>query len=184
MSKYASLLFGPEEYHAIGPFRFPVYHDLVPGESKGIEAIMRKQSRTTFAMVKLAQRVAKDKGISTKDAVDLLSQSDELNQELLYDYAAEIDELQRSTVSDTETKVSYVTLFMRYRAEVKLPKARDWQKLEDWEEEDTEKMPSKLLQSIYEFVLWERDGWPETAPSGKSSTEDEDLAREPSLSKS
>lgn len=145
---------------------------------------MRKQSRTTFAMVKLAQRVAKDKSISTKEAVDLLSQSDEFNQELLYDYAAELDELQRSTVSDTETKVSFVTVFMRYRAEVKLPKARDWQKLDDWVEEDTEKMPSKLLQSIYEFVLWERDGWPETDPSGKSLPEDKDPAIEPSLSKS
>ena len=37
MSKYASLLFSPTEYHEIAPFRFPIYRDLVPGEAKGIE---------------------------------------------------------------------------------------------------------------------------------------------------
>jgi hypothetical protein len=120
MANYASLLFAPEEYHQIGPFRFPIYHDLVPGEAKGIETIGRKQSKSTFRSIKLAQRIAKDKEITTKEAVDLLSASE--NSDLLYDYATELEDLQRESIGAVEQQVALVTLFMRYRAEAKLPK--------------------------------------------------------------
>lgn len=171
MSKYASLLFAPEEYHQIGPFRFPIYHDLVPGEAKGIESISRKQSRSTFASIKLAQRIAKDKGISTKEAVELLGNNDEDNQDMLYDYAAELEELQRSSVGAVETQIAFVTLFMKYRAEVKLPKSKDWQRVEDWSEVDTEAMPNKILEDVFKLISWERDGWPEPEAEGKPEEE-------------
>jgi hypothetical protein len=173
MSKYASLLFSPEKYHEIGPFRFPIYHDLVPGEAKGIEAISRQQSRSTFSSIKLAQRIAKDKGISTKEAIDLLGSTSEENQELLYDYATELEELQRNAVGAVETQIAFVTLFMRYRAEVKLPKAKDWQRLEDWSEDDTEAMPNKLLEDVFRLISWERDGWPEPETEGKQEAKEE-----------
>ena len=173
MSKYASLLFSPDTYHEIGPFRFPVYHDLVPGEAKGIETISRKQSRSTFASIKLAQRIAKDKGISTKEAIELLGKTDEANQDLLYDYAAELEELQRNTVGAVETQIAFVTLFMQFRGEVKLPKAKDWQRVEDWSEADTEAMPSKVLEDIFRLISWERDGWPEPEAEGKPDEEQE-----------
>lgn len=161
MSKYASLLFGAEKYYEIGPFRFPIYHDLVPGESRGIEAISRKQSKSTFNSIKLAQRIAADKQITVKEAIDLLSKSTEGDQELIYDYAEEIEALQSSTIGAVEQQIEFVTLFMRYRAEAKLPKGRDWQKLEDWTVEDTEKMPTKIMEEVFKIILWERDGWPE-----------------------
>lgn len=158
MANYASLLFAPEEYHQIGPFRFPIYHDLVPGEAKGIETIGRKQSKSTFRSIKLAQRIAKDKEITTKEAVDLLSTSE--NSDLLYDYATELEDLQRESVGAVEQQIALVTLFMRYRAEAKLPKTKDWQKLGDWTEEDTEAIPTKLMEEIFQLITWERDGWP------------------------
>lgn len=173
MSKYATLLFAPEKYHEIGPFRFPVYNDLVPGEAKGIEAISRKQSRSTFASIKLAQRIAKDKGISTKDAIDLLGNTTEDNQDLLFDYAAELEDLQKDSVGAVEQQIAFVTLFMQYRAEVKLPRARDWQRTEDWTEADTEAMPSKLLDEVFRMISWERDGWPEPDEAGKPEPEEE-----------
>lgn len=160
MSKYASLLFGPEEYHEIGPFRFPIYHDLVPGEAKGIEAIARRQSKSTYTSIKLAQRIAADKQITTKEAIELLSQT-EGNEELLYNYATELDELQSSTIGAVEQQIEFVTLFMRYRAEAKLPRGKDWQRLPDWTTEDTEQIPTKVMEDIFKFILWERDGWPE-----------------------
>lgn len=172
MSKYSSLLFAPEKYHEIGPFRFPVYHDLVPGEAKGIEAISRKQSRSTFSSIKLAQRIAKDKGISTKEAVELLSNTNEENQDLLYDYAGELEELQRNTVGAVEQQIAFVTLFMQYRGEVKLPRAKDWQRMEDWTDADTEAIPTKIMEDIFRLIGWERDGWPE--PEGKSSGAEEE----------
>ena len=164
MSKYASLLFTPDKYHEIGPFRFPVYNDLVPGESKGIEEITRKQSKSTFRSIKLAQRIAKDKGVSTKEALEMLSQAgDDENQDILYDYAAELEELQRENVGATEQQIAFVTLFMRYRGEAKLPRSKDWSTLEDWNESDTEAMPRKLMLDVFELIMWERDGWPKAA---------------------
>jgi len=173
MSKYASLLFAPEEYHEVGPFRFPVYHDLVPGEAKGIEALSRKQSRSTFASIKLAQRIAKDKGITTKEAIDLLGNTTEENQDLLYDYASELEDLQRQSVGAVEQQIGFVTLFMQHRAEVKLPKAKDWQRVEDWSETDTEAMPTKIMEEVFRLITWERDGWPQPATEGKSEEEQE-----------
>lgn len=173
MSKYASLLFAPDKYHEIGPFRFPVYNDLVPGEAKGVEAISRKQSRSTFASIKLAQRIAQDKGITTREAVDLLSSTNEENQEILYDYATELEEMQRNSIGAVEQQVAFVTLFMQHRAEVRMPKSKDWQKMPDWSEADTEAMPTKLMEEIFQMITWERDGWPQTEGKLRLPTEDD-----------
>jgi hypothetical protein len=64
MSKYASVLFDTDEYHRIGPFRFPIYHALLPGEAKGIERLARLQTKSTYRTIKLAQRIAKDKNLA------------------------------------------------------------------------------------------------------------------------
>lgn len=170
MSKYASLLFSPERYHEIGPFRFPVYHDLVPGEARQIEEISKKQSRSTFKSIKFAQRIAKDKKITVKEAFELLSQGLNEQDDLIYEYADEFEALQQETVGAVETQVKFVTVFMRYRGEAKLPRSKDWQKLEDWTEGDTEEMPTKLLEEIFKLITWERDGWPKEDEVGKSET--------------
>ena len=170
MSKYASILFSPEKYHEIGRFRFPIYNDLVPGEAKGIEDLSRKQSKSTFSSIKLAQRIAKDKGITTKEAIDLLS-GDGADEEMLYDYATELEDLQRNSLGAVEQQIAFVTLFMRYRGEVKLPKSKDWQQTKDWSEEDTEAIPTKVMEEIFQLITWERDGWPE--PEGKDEEEQE-----------
>lgn len=180
MSKYATLLFSPEKYHEIGPFRLPVYNDLVPGEAKGIEAISRQQSRSTFASIKLAQRIAKDKGISTKEAIDLLGNTSEDNQDLLYDYADELEELQKNTIGAIEQQVAFVTLFMQYRAEMKLPKAKDWQRIEDWTQADTEAMPTKIMEEVFRMIGWERDGWPAPDEAGKAEEEEQEFSPPPS----
>jgi hypothetical protein len=167
MSKYASLLFPPENFHVIGPFRFPVYHDLVPGEAKAIEAISRKQAKSAFKSIKLAQRIAKDRSITTKEAVELLSSAEtEERKDLLYDYADELEAMQLNEVGAVEQQVAFVTVFMQYRSEAKLPEEDSWHKLDDWGQQDTEAIPTTVMEQIFQLILWERDGWPE--PSGKS----------------
>ena len=161
MSKYASLLFSPEEYKEIAPFRFPIYHDLVPGEAKGMEEAQRKQSKSTFKSLKLAQKIAKAKGVPTKEALEMLGNLSTGGQdELVYEYAEELEDLQRDTEGETSTKVQFVTLFMQYRAEAQINGKRKWEKLSDWQTDDTEAMPTKLLNEIFQLLLWERDGWP------------------------
>lgn len=172
MSKYASLLFPSDTYHYIGPFRFPVYHDLVPGEAKGIEVISRKQSRSTFKSIKLAQRIAKDKGITTKEAVKLLGGGED-NEDILYDYAPELEELQLENVGAIEQQIAFVTLFMQYRGEAKLPDGDDWRRLDDWTDADTEAIPAKLADQIFQLITWERDGWPQPGGNDEGSAPDQ-----------
>jgi hypothetical protein len=160
MSKYASLLFPAETFHTIGPFRFPIYKDLVPGEARKIEEIARQQSKSTFSSIKLAQRIAKDHNITTKEAIDLISSPGEDSSDILYDYVDELEELQRYTVSAVDQQVQFVTLFLQYRGEVKLPESDTWAPTADWTAEDTEAMPTKLMEEIFRLILWERDGWP------------------------
>jgi len=163
MSKYAGLLFPVEEYHEILPFRFPIYHDLVPGEAKSIEEITRKQSKSTYESIKLAKRVAKDKKLTVNQALDMLATaSQDKNSEILYDYFDELNALQSSSDGAVEQQIKFVTLFIRYRGEAKVGNdKKTWKKLPDWTEDDTEAMPSKLMEEIFQLILWERDGWPE-----------------------
>lgn len=168
MSQYTGLLFTADEYWPIGPFRFPIYKDLVPGEAKGIEALAREQSKGTYASLKLAQRIAQDKKIPVKEAVELMSNANmESNQDLLFAYAEDLEALTNAGVSETAQYAAFSTLVIKYRGEVKLPKSKQWQKTDDWTEEDTNQIPTKMLKEIYQFVLWERDGWPEDQTEGK-----------------
>lgn len=161
MSKYASILFTPEEYEEIAPFRFPVYRDLVPGEAKGMEAITRQQSKNTFKSIKVAQKIAKAKGIKVKEAVELLANIGEAgNEDIIYEFAPELEELQQDNVGSVEQQVAFVTLFMQYRGEAQLNGKRKWEKLSDWEESDTEAMPQAIMNQIFQLIVWERDGWP------------------------
>lgn len=161
MSKYASLLFSPEEYYEITPFRFPVYHDLVPGEARGMEEANRAQSKNTFKSLKLAQKIAKAKGVPTKEALEMLGAlSTGGEEELVYEFAEDLEDLQRNAEGEVETKVQFVTLFMQYRAEAQINGKKKWEKLDDWSREDTEAMPSRVMEDIFQLLLWERDGWP------------------------
>lgn len=168
MSKYGSLLFPtPDQFHEIGPFRFPIHKELRPGELIGMEKIDRQQSKATLAQMKLVRRIARDRKISPNEAQDLLSNmSNDENADLLFDYIEEFGEVQNAGVSPTQTQLSYVTLLIQYRGQVKLPKARDYTQTRDWSAEDTEALPSDLRRDIYQFILWERDGWPE--PEGNA----------------
>jgi hypothetical protein len=161
MSKYASKLFQPTEYYTIGPFRFPVHHDLVPGEARLLDAISRKQSQASYQSIKLAQRIAKDKNVSTKEAVAMLSNmNDAENSELIYDYATYLDDINKDTVSEIDVKVQFVTVLIQFRAEIHLPGQEDWISVPDWSQDDTDKVPTETLDKCFQFLLWERDGWP------------------------
>jgi hypothetical protein len=165
MSKYASLLFSPEKYHEIGPFRFPVYHDLNPGEIEAIEKANRQQSKNAFKSIKLAQRIAADKGITVKEAVEVLKKAGEDEvEDIMYSYGEELEELQDSNISAVTQQVLFVTVFMQYRGEVQLE--GEWKPCPDWTEADTRRTPGKYLEQIFNLIMWERDGWPPEGAEG------------------
>lgn len=177
MSKYASVLFDTDEYHKIGPFRFPIYHALLPGEAKGIEKLARLQTKSTYRTIKLAQRIAKDKNLAdietteedgtvtklsaTQQALDLLSDSDgRQDNQMLLDYAPELEEIQNEAPGTTEQQCAFASLLLRYRGETRLPGSKEWIKVADWSDADTDQTPGPVIAEIFQFVLWERDGWP------------------------
>jgi hypothetical protein len=157
MSKYSKIFFGQKEYYDIKPFRFPIYKDLVAGEIEGIEDLARKQAKNTYALLKIAKDVAEKQEIPVQEALDALSDINQ-NQDLLYEYVEELADIQTQGQSVSEQKIMTVTLFMRYRAEIK--ERSKWVQVPDWEEADTREMPRRLLDDIFEFVDWERNGWP------------------------
>lgn len=162
MSKYASILFGADQYHHIGPFRLPVYNDLVPGESRRIEEVSRKFTAASYKSLQLAKRIARDKNISMKEAVELLSRANEPeNEDLVMNYVSELEEIEQAQMSPTAQRISFVTVLLKFRAEIKLPDSSDWKQVPDWSDEDTEHIPPQLLNQLFEFLTWERDGWPE-----------------------
>lgn len=160
MSKYASVLFGADTYEKIGPFRFPIWKELNPGEFKGFERIQKDQARATFKSIKLAQRIAQERGITTQAALDILSElNKEENQDLVYVYAEELNDIQESNLSEFALKLEYITCFMKFRGEVKMPGSRDYVQTKDWTSDDTDKTPREYLDKIYELLVKERDGW-------------------------
>ena len=158
MSKYSKVFFGQKKYYDIAPFRFPIYKDLVAGEIEGVEEVGRQQAANTYKLLKIARDLSQKRDIPVQEALDILGSADE-NQDVLFDYVDELAEIQTSGQSASEQKIQTVTLLMQYRAEYK--EKSKWVKTSDWEESDTREMPSKLLEEIYLFVEWERNGWPE-----------------------
>ena len=117
MSKYSDLFFKEKEYYDIAPFRFPIYEDLVAGEAEGVEAIARNQAQNTYTLLKIAKQVSKKKKISVKEALDILSDT-ESDNEMIYDYAEELSEVQKAGATVAEQQIEMATLFLRHRGEL------------------------------------------------------------------
>lgn len=160
MSNYSSLLFGTDKHHRIGPFRLPIYNYLVPGEAKGLELATKRFARTQLLSLQLVSRLAKDKSITTTEAEEILKNaSDPENKDIVYQYAEELAALQEAEASPTAERIAYATVLLRYRAEIE--KDGIWKSIADWTEEDTERVPPAILNELFTFLTWERDGWPE-----------------------
>ncbi len=158
MSKYSNLFFTEKDYYEIAPFRFPIYEDLVAGEAEGVENVARNQAQNTYTLLKIAKQVSKKRKISVKEALDVLSDTDTDN-EVIYEFAEELAEVQRGGSTVAEQQIEMVTLFLKFRGELKDKK--DWVAVPDWTREDTLTIPSKVMTDIFEFINWERNGWPE-----------------------
>jgi len=166
MSKYSKLYYGDKEYHEIPPFRFPIFKDLVAGEAEGIEDMARKQASNTYALIRIARQVSAKKGCSIKEALDLLGSAD-VEDDSIYEFADELASIQAESTNVAEQKIDMVTLFMRYRGEYR--EGKQWKLTDDWVKDDTREMPNKILDSVFEFIGWEKNGWPEPGESEEDS---------------
>jgi hypothetical protein len=165
---YQGLLFPADSYHNIGPFRFPVYHDLYPNESRPMRTFEKEQAKASLDVMKLAKKIAKDKQITPKAAFEAL-RGDGDQQELIFEYAEEVQELQNDTPEEVDKIAAFVTILMQTRGEVKLTPEADYIRTPDWQASDTEQIPLKMQKEINEFIEWERSGWPKTDSEGNDS---------------
>lgn len=161
-TRYSSLLFKTQEYHHIGPFRFAVLKDLLPGEMRKLEQINREYAKATYQSLKLAKAIAKKRGIRPSEAAQLLTELGDKEQDLVFEFAEELEENQRNGFSVIEQQAASVTAFMQLRGEAAFPaKPDEWIKTSDWTQSDTDMMPTQMMQEVYTFIMWEREGWPE-----------------------
>jgi hypothetical protein len=168
---YASVLFPPVRHAEVGPFRFPIYEALLPGESEAFHALNMKQTQGSYKSIKLAQKIAKDLKITTKAALDKLSAGqDPANEDLLYNYVDELSEMQSHQISDAEKERGYVYVFIQQRGEFLLPGKPEPIPGSKWTQEDMKRTPSTLISEIYKLVVCERDGWP--TPEGEEEGND------------
>jgi hypothetical protein len=157
------LLFPANAYHEIGPFRFPIHNDLTPAEATKIVAIEKEYSKGSYDSMRLAKKIAKARNISNQEAVDLLQNLNTADDSsIVFDYIDEIEELNNSQENTTAKLQAYALMLLQYRGEVKHPDTAEWESTDKWELEDTNIIPIKVLTSMLEFVLWERDGWPKS----------------------
>jgi len=170
MSKYSTFLFPSTNQKLVGEsIRFAVYGDILPGEARHLNEISRKQSQASYASIKLAQQISRDQDISIKEAVTLLSNlDDEKNQDLLYNYAEMLNEINASGLDELAIKIGFVTVLMKARGEIKTADG-SWAFTPDWSEEDTESMPPAILKECFEFIIEERDGKPEAVVGNESA---------------
>lgn len=170
MSNY-SILFEADEYREVGPFRFPIYHDFTPGESRAYEKLQKSFASGTYTSMQLASRIAEENNIEPEAALQILgSISANENQKYLFKYAEDVQKLTDGMLSQDEQNALAVTFFMQMRGEVRDPESGEWVRTDQWSEEDTDQVPGKLIREIHQLLLWERNGWPavgneESAPA-------------------
>jgi hypothetical protein len=162
-SNYRELLFEGAEpkFEQVGPLRMRRYDDLLVAEAAELEQIERDRIQAMIHLIQVAKRCAQEKGIPLAEAFDMLSQGtqDPTKSEAIQEY---LEEMAVATVGQplqvlTEARLD--TLFVRSRGEIL--RSKKWQALDDWDQDDTLRMPNKLRLQVLEFIGNEKEGWPE-----------------------
>ena len=162
-SNYRDLLFEGTEprFEQVGRLRMRRYDDLLVAEAAELEQIERDRMQAMIHLIQVAKRCAQEKGIPLSDAFDLLNQGtqDPSKSELIQEY---LEEMAIATVGQplqVLTEAKLVTLFVRSRGEIL--RSKKWTGLDDWEHDDTMRMPNRLRLQVIEFIGNEKEGWPE-----------------------
>ncbi len=170
-SKYSRLFFSAKEYHHVGPFRFPIYRELTAGEAELLEDINRRDAKNSLRTLRLARRLQKDFALETLEAaIDLMMTGDREELKKLEPYQDELDAINTNSTNSYTTLKEIATAFIRFRAELELNGSEGWKSVPDWTEADTDTVPRSLLNEIFEFVKYERDGWPTVGNEAEAPT--------------
>jgi hypothetical protein len=153
------------DYETIGKLRFRRYNDLLGAEAAQMDGLQREMTQASLQMMTLAKRISDKQGISFDEAFDMLATGEVTNVSLLADFADEAFILLNSLPRRDRIDDEIITLFICSRAEIEGPEG--WQPFEDWNIEDTRRVPQKFRAEIRAFVDREQAGESKPAAAGR-----------------
>ena len=170
MSKYSDFfLLSSPEYAEIGEkLRLRRYGSWLAEEAWLREEQNKKRAQFTLKTIQLARHIAKSKDISEEEAFQLLQGDTPERAEVLSEFSEETSRLMSLVPSGREQFEDLVTMFFRNRGEVF--DGKKWRSTDEWEKDDTNKLPQELLQQVESFMAKEDaalqgdDGEEEEAP--------------------
>lgn len=170
-SNYRDLLFeGTEpQYEHVGMFRMRRYDDLLVAEAAELEQVDRDRMQAMVHLLSIAKRCAQDKKIPLTEAFELIQQGtrDPEKSVLIQEYIDEMALASAGQPLQVLTEARVITMFIRSRGEIL--RQKKWQALEDWQQDDTLRMPNKLRIKMIEFINYEREGWPEAGKKDEAA---------------
>jgi hypothetical protein len=179
MAAYDTLLFPSDKFHEIGPFRFPIYEDLVPGEAKALTHLTNVLAEESLKLMDLAQRIATDKSLEFEYIMELMQNPQNAEYtKVLGPYMRELHQF-KGEQDQTQHLQEVALVMLNYRGQVLNPETKEYESTADWRFEHTDTVPLKLLKAISSFVEWERDGWPEQSGPEGNETPTPEITEEP-----
>lgn len=173
MSKYSEFfLLSNAEYEKIGEcLRLRKYGSWLAQESWMREEQSQKRAQFTLRTIALARRIAKEKGIEEEEAFGML-QSAVQDPKVFVEYADETSALMEAMPSGRDDLCELVTVFFKNRGEVL--QGKKWVKTDEWDKEDTEKLPKHFLEQVEAFMASEDDA---VANDNDEEQEEEEQAK-------
>lgn len=175
-------IFGKRAIAIIGGFPLCCYGSVLQEEEEWFEAKDREKFDRAISILKLAQKIAKDKELSEEKALELVySAASEENGALLMAYTGELSIVFDAIAAEKRFPVEIATLTIKSRCDLGFLEEHAADLLEsfdiafkgEWRIEDTRKLPVKLINELALFMIRERNGNPpepeETKSLGESS---------------
>lgn len=149
-----------ESYELIGKLRFRRFRDLLSAEAAGIERLERETMQFQLQGLLLARKISEAKGIPVMEVLNSMQgigKADDVEQSLiLADYAEEMQMMIAMMPSQTRLEDELVTIAIQSRAEIRVDGA--WQRIDDWDLADSQRLPTKFKAQISEFIRREQAG--------------------------
>lgn len=146
------------------------YYDLLGQEDEAIADYERQSAAAKLQVLLLRQKLAEKLDCEPDEIQKRLEQaeSDPEIRRVLLDCGEDVLMMQAALPSETRRDEVLRTAVMAERAEVLTPSG-DWEKIQDWTEADTLRLPKRVRQALTDFILQEMQGRPkEGAEAGKA----------------
>lgn len=159
MSKYAFLIHGDDaEFSEINPrLRMRKYGSWLIHEKIKQEEANKDRSRQILDVVQLAQKIAKDKGITVDQAFVAINNAEaEGNTAITADYLDEVRQIVINTPSEVAQDLMFLTYFVQGRGQGLIDGT--WTDLKDWSDDDTKVLDDKTRNAIVAFINAEQSG--------------------------